>query len=157
MNKIKKYLCWLGGGIATVLWYIFAEGWLILMVDLFGFFGSTIIVTLVTVILSWLIIYASKNSSKLDRLQNWLVGKEGDLSKKAQAAMKSGKILVVANTAIFLGPMVATFLMLMMGIKAKKVYIYSIFCALLCAIVWCGLYSGIFWEIHKIFHKPPIT
>lgn len=150
MNKIKKYLCWLGGIVATVIWYVFSEAWLILMVDLFGFAWSTIIVTIATLALSWLVIYASVNSNKLSRLRDWLVGKEGNLSKKVQVAMKSGKVLVVANTAIFLGPMVAAFLMLMLGLKARKVYIYSIFCALLCAIFWCGLYSGIFWEIHKI-------
>lgn len=150
---IKKNLCWLGGITLTVVWYIFAEGWLILMVKLFGFTLSMVIVTLILIALSWIVIYVSSGSRNIGRFREWLKEKEGELSGKAKAAMGPGKVLVVANTAVFLGPMVSAILMLMLGLQRKKVYIYSIFCAFLCAISWCGFYSGIFWEIHRVLTR----
>ena len=150
-EKIKKSLYWFGGITATALWYIFAEGWLILIVKIFGFALSTVIVTLVLIILSWLVIYVLSGSRNIGKFREWIKEKEESLSGKAKAAMGGGKVLAVANTAIFLGPMVSAILMLMLGLERKKTYIYSIFCAFLCAIVWCGFYSGVFWEIHRIF------
>ena len=152
-EKIKKNILWLGGITVTVLWYIFAEGWLIAVVKLFGFWGGAAIVTLVSLILSWLVIYVSSGAHNIGRFRDWLKEKEAGLSGKAKAAMQGGKTLVVANTAVFLGPMVAAILMLMLGIQKNKVYIYSIFCALLCAVVWSGFYSGVFWGIHKIIAR----
>lgn len=145
---IAKDLSWLGGITLTVIAFIFAEGWLILAVKLFGFAMATVIVTIVTLFLSWLVIYASSGSHNIGRFRDWLLRKEGNLSGQAKVAMKSGKMLAVLNTTVFLGPIVASVLMLMLGFERRRVYVYSIFCALLCAIIWCGLYSGIFWGIH---------
>lgn len=163
-----KGLAWLGGIALTVMWFVFAEGWLIMMVKLFGFWGGAAIVTLVTLILSWIVIYLSSGARNIGRFRDWLKEKEAELSGKAKAAMQGGKIrhanfapttvyialggkmLVVANTAVFLSPMVAAILMLMLGVRRNKVYLYSIFSCLLCAFVWSAFYSGIFWGIHKM-------
>lgn len=150
-ENIKKGILWLGGIAATVLTYVLAEAWLILVVKIFGFWGGTVIVTLVTLALSWLVIYISSNARGIGRFRNWLKEKEASLSGRVKAAVEGGKTVVVANTAIFLGPMVAALLMLMLGVRKEKAYFYSIFCALLCAIVWSGFYSGIFWGISKVF------
>ncbi len=123
------------------------------MVKLFGFWGGAAIVTLVTLILSWIVIYVSSGTRNIGRFRDWLKEKEVELSGKAKAAVQGGKVLVVANTAVFLGPMVAALLMLMLGIRRNKIYLYSIFCSLLCAVVWSGFYSGIFWEIRKIITR----
>ncbi len=143
-------LRWFGGIALTVLLYIFAEGWLILVVKIFGFTAGTIIVTLVTLILSWMVIYFSSGSRNIGRFRDWFLEKERNLSVYAKGAMNGGKTLAVVNTTIFLGPIVASILMLMLGLERKKVYIYSIICALMCAIFWCGIYSGVFWGLHKI-------
>ncbi|MDD5135960.1 MAG: hypothetical protein PHN63_01275 [Candidatus Omnitrophica bacterium] len=151
--KIVKHLGWLGGIGLTVMGYVLAEGWLILVVKLFGFWGGAAIVMLVTLLLSWLVIYFSSGARNIGRFRNWLKEKEAELSGKAKAAVGGGKILAVANTAVLLGPMVAALLMLIFGIRRNKVYFYSIFCALLCAVFWSGFYSGIFWGIHKVITK----
>ena len=153
MEKLKKWLLWLGGITLTVLWYVFAEGWLILVVKLFGFWGGTAIVTLVTLAIAWGVIWFASGVGKSGRFASWLKEEEAGLSQRAKAAVNGGKALVVANTAIFLGPMVAAILMLMFGIERGKVYIYSIYCAFLCAIVWSAFYSGIFWGIREILTK----
>lgn len=148
---VKRSLGWAGGITLTVLWYILAEGWLILVVKLFGFAGSMAIVTLVTLVLAWIVLYISSSSRNIGRFRDWLLEKEKELSGRAKkAAVKGGKVLAVANTAVFLGPMVAAVLMLMFGIEKKKIYIYLVFCSLLCALFWCSLYSGIFWEINRL-------
>jgi len=145
-----KNLSWLGGIALTVMGFTFAEGWLILVVKLFGFTAASVIVTLVTLFLSWLVIHASSSSHNIGRFREWLLHKEGNLSIQAKTAIKGGKALAVLNTTIFLGPIVASILMLMLGIAKRQVYIYSIFCAILCAIFWCGFYSGIFWGVHAV-------
>ena len=150
---ITRDFSWLGGIAITVIWFVFAEGWLILVVKLFGFWGGTAIVTLVTLILSWIVIYVSSRARNIGRFRYWLKEKEVELSGKVKSALEGGKALVVVNTAIFLGPMVAALLMLMLGVRRNKVYFYSIFCSLLCAVVWSGFYSGIFLGIHKIITK----
>ena len=148
--NIAKGLGWMGGIGLTVLGYVLAEGWLIAVVKIFGFWGGALIVMLVTLVLSWIVTYFASGACKAGRFQNWLKQKEVELSGKMKAAMQGGKTLVVINVAIFLGPMVAALLMLMLGIGKNKVYFYSIFSCLLCAVFWSGFYSGIFWGIHKI-------
>lgn len=148
VKSVGRNASWVGGIALTVVGYIFAEGWLILVVKIFGFSLGTAIVTAVTLALSWLVIYASSNARSIGRFREWLREKEAHLSGRAQTAVKGGKTLAVLNTTIFLGPIVASVLMLMLGLEQKKVYTYAVFCALLCALIWCGLYSGIFMGIH---------
>ncbi len=109
--------------------------------------------TLVTLLLSWIVIYVSSRARNIGRFRDWLKEQEVELSGRAKTAVQGGKVLAVANTAVFLGPMVAAVLMLMLGIRKEKVYLYSIFCSLLCAVVWSGFYSGIFWEIHRVITR----
>lgn len=152
-EKIRKGMLWLGGIGAAVLFYILAEAWLILVVKVFGFFAGAAIVTLVTLMLSWLVIYVSSGSRDVGRFRNWIKKREAELSGRAKAALEGGMALMVANTAVFLGPMVAAILMLMLGVRKEKAYFYSVFCAILCAVVWSGFYSGVFWGIGKIFSR----
>ncbi|MFA5147310.1 MAG: hypothetical protein WC515_08040 [Candidatus Omnitrophota bacterium] len=150
-ERVRKDLYWLGGITLAAIWYIFAEGWLILMVRIFGFSLSTVIVTLILIILSWFVIYVASGAGNIGRFREWLKEKEDSISPGAKTAVGGGKVLAVLNTAVFLGPMVSAVLMLMLGTGRNKAYLYSVFCAFLCAVVWCGFYSGIFWEIQRIF------
>lgn len=148
--NIKKHLVWAGGIAGTVAWFVFAEGWLILVVKLFGFWMGAGIVTLATLALSWMVIYFASGARNVGRFSSWLKEQEAELSGKAKATVGGGKVLVTANTAVFLGPMFAAILMLMFGLPRNKTYIYSIPCALLCGFFWSAFYSGIFWGIHEI-------
>lgn len=98
----------------------------------------------------WIVIYVSARAGNVGQFRDWLNGKELELSGRANTAVQGGKVLVVANTAIFLSPMVAAILMLILGARRNSVYFYSVFNSLLCAVVWSGFYSGIFWGIHKM-------
>lgn len=150
-EKIKKNFNWIAGILFTIIGFVFAEGWIILAVDVLGFVKSTIVVAVISIIFSWVVIYLSAKSSGNNFLKEWFSKKETEMTKHAKIALKSGKFIAVVNTAVFLGPIFASLLMLVLGIETKKVYIYAIFCAFLCASVWCGLYSGVFWGVDKIF------
>lgn len=148
---IMKCVRWLVGIISVAAFYILAEGWLIIIVKVFGFFLGTVIVTSVTLILSWVVIYYSSGSRGVGKLSAWIHEKEAGLSSRAQAAaVKGGKFIAVANTTLLLGPMAGSLLMLMLGLDKRRVYFYAIPAALLCAIFWCGLYSGLFLGIKKL-------
>lgn len=152
-NGIKKIFYWLSGITLTALWYIFAEGWLILVVKIFGFFWGSIIVTLVTFLLACIVIHLATGSHKFTKFSEWLKEKEESLSNRAKTAVTGGKVLAVANTAIFLGPMVSAILLLMFNIEKKKVYLYSVFCSILCAVFWSGFYSGVFLGISHLLKQ----
>jgi len=149
-NGVAKNVGWIGGIVLTVIGFIFAEGWLILTVKLLGFTMATVIVAIITLLLSWVVIYVSSASGNMGRFRAWLLKKEASLSGRAKTAVKGGKALAVLNATIFLGPVIAAVLMLMLGFERRKVYSYSVFCAILCATFWCGLYSGIFWGVHAV-------
>lgn len=150
-NKdVVEGLGWAGGITLTVIGFIFAEGWLVLTVKIFGFGIATLIVTAVPLCIAWFVIYASSGARSIGRFRDWLSKKEKALSGRAAAAVKGGKALVVLNTAVLLGPIVAAVLMLMLGVERRRVYLYSVVSAFLCAVIWCGLYAGIFWGIHAV-------
>lgn len=144
---------WLAGILITVIGLTFVEGSLILTTKLFGVTKATLIRVSCTIPLSWLVIYLSTKTRRSFRFSNWLAAKEAGLSKTAKTALKGGKIIAVVNTAAFLGPIIASILMLMMGVKARKAYIYAVPCAFLCAWLWCAFYSGMLWGIGKVFFE----
>jgi hypothetical protein len=149
-----KNAYWFGGIGLTVLGYIFGEGWIIVAVKVLGFTAATFIVTVITMLLAWGVIYVISGSAKVTFIHDWLIKKEEAMSRRAQMAVKGGKALAVLNAAVFLGPIISAMLMLAFGFERKKVYVYSVYCAFLCAAVWCGLYSGMFWGIHAVISGP---
>lgn len=148
---IKKNLHWLAGILLTAGAFIFTEGSLIATTKVLGVTKATLLRVSFTIPISWFVIYLSTKSKSSRRFHDWLARKEASLSRRAQVVMKSGKAIAVLNAAIFLGPIIASILMLMIGIEAKRAYLYAIFCAILCAWTWCAFYSGMFWGLGKIF------
>lgn len=150
---ITENMAWLGGSVTAVVVFILAEGWLILTVKFFGFLWSTVIVTVIPLLIAWGVIYISARSRNIKRFNDWLTRKEEALSKRAKKAAEGGKFIAVFNTALLLGPIIASILMLMLGVDRRRIYVYAVFCAILCAVAWCGFYSGIFWGIHSVITK----
>jgi len=148
-----RFFRWITGIGMSVVLFVFAEGWLILAVKLLGFAWSTILVSAVTIALSWIVIYVYSGSHNIGRFRNWLKSKEDSLSDRAQLAVNGGKTLAIVNTTVFLGPIVASILMLMLGFERNKVYFYAVLCALFAALIWCGVYSGMFWGIGEFMAK----
>ncbi|MBL7157081.1 MAG: hypothetical protein ISS92_02835 [Candidatus Omnitrophica bacterium] len=150
-NTVKNSALWFTSIAVTALFYIFAEGWVILAAKLYGALWATVIVSAVTTPVVWLVIYMATRSNANRFLRDWLAKKEAELSKRAKVAVKGGKIFAVLNATIFLGPILASLLMLILGIAVRRVYVYAVLSAILCAGVWCSLYAGVFWGISKIF------
>lgn len=150
-ESIKKSIIWVLGISAAVFAVIFTEGSLIVTTKLFGVIGATFIRVLFTIPLSWLVIYFATKTNKNARFQKWLEEKEKRLSDRARIAVNSGKAVVVFNTALFLGPIIASVLMLMLGIAARRIYVYATLCALLSAGAWSAFYGGMLCGIEKLF------
>ena len=150
-KSVKNGALWFTSIAVTALVFIFAEGWLILAAKLFGALRATVIVSVVTTPVAWLVIYIATRSNTNWFLRDWIINKETKLSERAKTAVKGGKVLAVLNATIFLGPIIASLLMLILGIAVRRVYAYAVLCAILCAGIWCSLYAGVFWGISKIF------
>lgn len=148
---LRKNLYWITGAILTILVFVFVEGTLIATTKIFGVTKATLIRVTFTIPLSWLVIFLSTKSKKNVHFGNWLTSREAKLSRKAQIAVEGGKFIAVVNTAIFFGPIIASILMLMVGLKARRVYIYAVLCAFLSAGLWCAFYSGMLCGFGRLF------
>ena len=149
MNTLQKRLYWLAGILLAILGVIFTEGSLIATTKLFGIIKATLIRVSFTIPLSWLAIFLCAKTNASARVRNWLLEKQARLSDKARLALKGGEFFVILNATIFLGPIIASILMVMLGIRGKKIYLYAVLCALLCAWVWCCFYGGVCWSVTK--------
>lgn len=150
LSVFQKNMYWIIGGSLAILFLIFTEGSLIVATKLFGVMKATLLRVLVTIPFSWAVIYLSTKTNRSYQLSNWLAKREARLSKYARMTVEGGKFLVVLNVAIFFGPIVASILMLMIGLKAKMVYFYAVLCALLSAWLWSAFYSGMLWGVGKV-------
>ena len=148
---LRKNLYWIVGVILAILSIAFVEGTLIATTKIFGVTKATLIRVSFTIPLSWLVIFLATKSKKNVHFSNWFASKEAKLSRKAQVAVEGGKFIAIVNTAIFLGPIIASILMLMVGLKAQRVYIYAVLCAFLSAWLWCAFYSGMLCGLGRLF------
>lgn len=127
------------------------EGSFLVTTKIFGIVKAALIRVTFTIPLSWLAIFLCARTNVSVRTRGWFEKKQAQLSKRAQMALKGGKFFVVVNTAIFLGPVLASILMLMIDIKVRRAYFYAILCALLSAWFWACFYGGVCWSFDKIF------
>jgi len=148
---VNKALRWVGGVSLAILGVILLEGSFLAATKVFGIVKSALIRVAFTIPLSWLAIYLCAGTNTSAKVRDWFARKQAQLSRRAQIALEGGKFLIVVNTAIFLGPILASILMLMIGIQVKRVYFYAVFCALLCAWLWACFYGGVCWSFDKIF------
>jgi hypothetical protein len=150
-EAVRKNIYWVTGILLTVFCVVIGEGMLIVTTKVFGVVKATFLRVLFTIPLSWLVIYLATRYGRSPYFQAWLEKKKAGLSDRARAIVKGGEVLAIANAAIFLGPIIASILMLMIGLAARRVYFYAVLCALLCAWVWCLVYSGVLWGLGKVF------
>lgn len=150
VTRLKKSVTWLLAGFLSVILFLFAESWLILAAKVFGpIFGVLVCFSIMTPIV-WLVIFLTYQNSGGTKFQNWITSKEIKLSKRMQMAAKYGKFITIVITAVTLGPLLSAVLMLLLGYKRRKNYIYSTLCSLLCYLIWVPLYSGVWWGIAQI-------
>ena len=150
-GSISKKLYWLGGTLLAVLGIILLEATVIATIKIFGVVKATFIRVAFTIPLSWIAIYLCLGTNTTANIRSWVSRKQAALSKRAQLALSGGKFFVILNTAIFLGPILASILMIMVGIQGKKLYLYAVLCALLSAWTWSCFYGGVCWSFAKIF------
>ena len=152
MTILQKRLYWFAGILLAILGVIVAEGSLIATTKLFGILKATLLRVSFTIPLSWLAIFLCAKANVSARVRGWILEKQARLSKRARLAVKGGEFFVILNTTIFLGPILASILMVMLGIRGKKIYLYAVLCALLCAWMWCCFYGGVCWGVTKFLN-----
>ena len=146
----NKKLYWIAGILLTILGLIITEGSLIATTRIFGVMKATLIRVAFTIPLSWLAIFLCVGTNTSAKVRAWFAKKQASLSGRARLAVAGGEFLVIVNTAIFLGPIIASILMIMVGVQGKRLYFYAVLCALLCAWAWSCFYGGVCWGIGKI-------
>ena len=114
--KNKKIL-WVLGIVLTILGLIVTEGSLVATTRIFGVMKATLIRVAFTIPLSWLAIFLCAGTNTSAKVRAWFANKQASLSGRAKLAVAGGEFLVVVNTAIFLGPILASILMVMIGVR----------------------------------------
>jgi len=147
---VRAFL-WVSGTVVAVAGVIFYESFWVGLVKYAGFQRASLVRFIFTLVTSWVVIRLASGSRHSRRVREWLSEKEARMSERAKKIAAGGKFLAVVNTAIFLGPPIASILMMVLGIDIRRVYLYALLCSLLVAGIWCGFYSGIFWTLGKIF------
>lgn len=150
IEVLRKNILWIISALAALAVIILTEGSIIAATKLFGITKATLLRVVFTIPLSWLVIYLATRSKKSLKFTRWLEARQSKLSGRAKAAIEGGKFLAVVNTAIFLGPIVASILMLMVGVYMKRIYAYAVLCAFLSAWVWAAFYGGLLCQLAKI-------
>ncbi|MFA6320380.1 MAG: hypothetical protein WCY36_00795 [Candidatus Omnitrophota bacterium] len=150
MDALKKKVYFSSGVLIAIAGIIFIEGSFAVTVKLFGVVKATFIRMLFTIPLSWFAIFLFANANVSIRVRKWITKKQESLSRRAQLAIEGGKFFIIVNTAIFLGPILASILMLMVGIQGRRVYFYAVLCALLSAWIWSCFYGGVCWGFTKV-------
>ncbi len=146
-----RVFLWVSGAIVAGAGVIFYESFWAGLVKYAGFQRASLGRFIFTLVISWVVIRLASGSRHSLRVREWLSEKEARMSERAKKIAAGGKFLAVINTAIFLGPPIASILMIVLGIGIRRVYLYALLCSLLAAGVWCGLYSGIFWTWGRVF------
>ena len=146
----NKKIYWAAGILLAILGLIFTEGSLIATTKMFGIVKATLIRVAFTIPLSWLAIFLCASTNTSASVRDWFIKKQASLSKRAQLAIAGGKFFVILNTALLVGPIPASILMLMVGVNRRRIYLYAVFCALLCAWAWSCFYSGVCWGVLKV-------
>ena len=149
----NKKIYWIAGILLTILGLIVTEGSLIATTKMFGVMKATLIRVAFTIPLSWLAIFLCAGTNTSAKVRAWFAKKQASLSKRARLAVAGGEFLVIVNTSIFLGPILASILMIMIGVQGKRLYFYAILCALLSAWVWSSFYGGLCWSVTKISQR----
>ncbi|MFA5144296.1 MAG: hypothetical protein WC522_09100 [Candidatus Omnitrophota bacterium] len=149
MVKNKK-LYWIWGALAAAVGFVLVEGSLVATTKLFGIIKATLIRVVFTIPLSWLVIFLCSGTNTSDKVRSWFLKKQAALSHRAQVAISGGKFFVIINTAILLGPILASILMVMVGINKRRIYLYAALLAILCAWAWCSFYGGVCWTFTKV-------
>ncbi len=147
----NKKIYWIFGILSAILGLIVTEGSMIVTTKMFGVMKATLIRVAFTIPLSWLAIFLCAGTNTSAKVRAWFAGKKASLSRKAQLAMTGGKFLVIVNTAVFLGPILASILRVRVGAHGKRLYFYAALCALLSAWVWSCFYGSVCWGFGKIF------
>lgn len=146
-----KWLYWTGGVLTGALAIILSEGVMIATTKAFGVAKATLLRVVFTIPASWMVIYLATRARLNVGFSQWLAKREASLSKRARMAVEGGKWFVIGNTALFLGPIITSILMLMIGFKARLVYVYAAVFAVIVAWLWAAFYSGMLWGLAKIF------
>jgi hypothetical protein len=148
LTKVKSVLSWILGSGVMILTFILAESWLIVVSGIYGFFLVVVICFLIITPIAWIAIYLADKPAA--RFLDWKSRYDRKISKKEELIRKYGKFVTVVITAVTLGPIVSALLMSFLGFEKHKNYIYTSFCSLLCYVVWCGIYSGLWWGIDRV-------
>jgi hypothetical protein len=146
MRNIWKWFIGISVFGGTILGIILGESWIAGLVFFFGFFWGALILTLISILVSWIIVYVfslgDKPKGAALRIQNWIRKKEKNLSPVGLKLAKTSKFLGLIVSSITAGPFITTIFIKTLGYNQKQSYLLALVSSVIFSLVWSAIYSG---------------
>lgn len=135
-----------GASVMAIIGIILGESWIIALVAFLGFFWGFVALTIISVIISWIIIYiytlVKKPGGLAQRIQNWIKKKEKNLSPTGSKLAKTSKLLGLIVSSVTVGPFITTIFIETLGYNQKQSYLLALTSSAIFSLVWSAIYSG---------------
>lgn len=141
--------------VAPILLFLLEEGWIIAITGKFGFWLGIPLVTTVlfipTVMIGWAIEQLPLPDGFKSWVEKWRQSKETQAKAKLEKAKQSALWFSLLAASVVVSPSLSAAMLKLLGKKGIEFVWYNVLLSLICAIVWCGVYSGAWRIIHNIF------
>ena len=151
---------WIAGSTAgsiAILGIIIGESWIIALVAFLGFFRGFIALTVISMVISWLIVYiygaTEKPNSFNQRIKKWLLRKEEKLPPLGKKLAQTSKGLGLIISSVIAGPFLTTIFVKTLGYSQKQSYFLSFISSVLFSLTWAAIYSGAIIGIKEIIGR----
>lgn len=144
-------------GVMAILGIILGESWIIALVAFLGFLKGFIALTVISIVISWLIVYiyglAEKPNSLNQRIKKWLIQKEEKLPPLGKKLAQTSKALGLIVSSVTAGPFLTTIFIKTLGYSQKQSYFLSFLSSAVFSLIWVAIYSGAIMGFKEIIGR----
>lgn len=146
-----------GASAMAILGMILGESWIIALVAFLGFFKGFLTLAVISIIISWLIVYiyglTEKPDSLNQRIKKWLLRKEEKLPSLGKKLAQTSKGLGLIASSVTAGPFLTAIFIKTLGYTQKQSYFLSFISSILFSLLWSAIYSGAIIGIKEIIGR----
>jgi len=146
-----------GATITAILGIILGESWIIALVAFWGFFKGFLALTVISIVISWLIVYIygliEKPDSFNQLIKKWLLQKEEKLPPLGKKLAQTSKGLGLIVSSVTAGPFLTTIFIKTLGYTQKQSYFLSFLSSAIFSLTWAAIYNGAIIGFKEIIRR----
>lgn len=146
-----------GASVMAILGIILGESWIIALVAFLGFFKGFLVLTAISIIISWLIVYiyglTEKPNGLNQRIKNWFIRKEKNLPVYGKKLAQISKALGFIISSLTAGPFLTAIFIKTLGYTQRQSYFLSFLSSVLFSLAWAAIYSGVIMGFKEMIRR----